>query len=101
LNYLHQFPIDTLKIDRSFVDQMDANREHSGIVQAIVNMAHALNMNAIAEGIEQRSQIQQLQALGCEMGQGYFFAKPLPESEVRSLLAQDPHWEMNHASTIN
>lgn len=92
LSYLHQFPIDTLKIDRSFVDQMDITTGQSGIVQAIVNLAHALDMDAIAEGIETQQQVQTLQTLGCEYGQGYYFARPLPAEEVRSLLANWSTW---------
>lgn len=94
LSYLHQFPIDTLKIDRSFVDQMDSTTSQSGIVQAIVNLAHALKMDAIAEGIETQQQVQTLQSLGCEYGQGYFFARPLPADQVRSLLANRSTWQV-------
>lgn len=92
LSYLHQFPIDTLKIDRSFVDQIDSTTSQSGIVQAIVNLAHALEMDAIAEGIETQQQVQTLQTLGCEYGQGYFFSRPLPAEQVRSLLANQSTW---------
>ncbi|MGP1387407.1 MAG: EAL domain-containing protein [Thainema sp.] len=94
LSYLHQFPIDTLKIDRSFVQQMDVTTSQSGIVQAIVNLAHALGMDAIAEGIESQQQVQTLQTLGCEYGQGYLFSRPLPAEQVRSLLANQSTWSL-------
>lgn len=77
LSYLNRFPVDTLKIDRSFVRQMCQSPENLKIVQAIIALAHSLGMIAIAEGIETREQLEQLQALGCDYGQGYYFAKPL------------------------
>lgn len=77
LSYLHRLPIDTLKIDRSFVTQMNADLDGQGIVRAIINLAHTLGMDVIAEGVETIEQLEQLQALDCEFGQGYFFSKPV------------------------
>lgn len=77
LAYLSALPIDTLKIDRSFVRNMDRSPEQQQIVQAIITLAHNLGMDAIAEGIENEAHVTQLQHLGCEYGQGYYFAKPL------------------------
>lgn len=76
LRYLSQFAVETLKIDRSFVNQMQAGK--LGIVQAIIDLAHNLGMDCIAEGVETEDQRHQLQHLGCEAAQGYLFAKPLP-----------------------
>ncbi|QQE65722.1 two-component system response regulator [Leptolyngbya sp. BL0902] len=76
LRYLSQFAVETLKIDRSFVNQMQPERQ--GIVQAIIDLAHNLAMDCIAEGVETEEQRQQLRQLGCEAAQGYLFAKPLP-----------------------
>lgn len=76
-SYLHRFPINTLKIDRSFVSQMNFDREKLEIVRTITTLAHTLGMDVIAEGVETAEQFAQLQALGCEFGQGYFFSKPL------------------------
>jgi diguanylate cyclase (GGDEF)-like protein/PAS domain S-box-containing protein len=87
LSYLHSFPIDTLKIDRSFVSRMGANGENSEIVQAIVNLAHSLGMDAIAEGIETQTQLALLEGLQCEHGQGYFFSKPVDAIAAGALLA--------------
>ena len=92
LSYLQQFPVDTLKIDRSFVNGIGKDGENQQIVQAIVNLAETLGMSAIAEGIETEQQLQILRNLGCDEGQGYFFAKPLTAEKARSLIQENPQW---------
>ena len=92
LSYLHRFPVDTIKIDRSFVSQMQAE-ENSAIVKAIVTLAHMLNMDVIAEGIETTAQLAQLRLLQCEYGQGFFFSKPLNKERAEALIASLPKWE--------
>ncbi len=92
LSYLHRFPVDTLKIDRSFIEQMQSNRENSAIVKTIVTLAHLLNMDVVAEGIETSSQLDRLKLLKCEHGQGYFFSKPLSKEEAEKLIARSPQW---------
>jgi diguanylate cyclase (GGDEF)-like protein/PAS domain S-box-containing protein len=92
LSYLHRFPVDTIKIDRSFVSQMQANGDNSAIVKAIVTLAHMLNMDIIAEGIETTSQLAQLKLLECEYGQGFFFSKPLCRKEAEAFIANSPRW---------
>jgi diguanylate cyclase (GGDEF)-like protein/PAS domain S-box-containing protein len=77
LSHLRRFPIDTLKIDRSFVTQMSEDGENAEIVRTIVGLAQNLGMDVVAEGVETPDQIVTLKALGCEYGQGYFFSKPL------------------------
>ncbi len=93
LSYLHRFPIDTVKIDQSFVRRMGSEDEQSVIVRAIVGLAHNLGMNVIAEGVETRDQMQCLQDLNAEYGQGYYFAKPLTAEEVEPLLENHPCWQ--------
>jgi PAS domain S-box-containing protein len=83
LSYLHRFPINSLKIDRSFVNAMS---EQSGIVRAIVGLAHALQLDVIAEGVETTPHLSQLTQLGCEYGQGYLFAAPLEAARVKTVL---------------
>ena len=92
LSYLHRFPVDTIKIDRSFVSQMQANGENSAIVKAIVTLAHMLKMDVIAEGIETTSQLAQLRLLECEYGQGFFFSRPLNHQQAEALIASLPQW---------
>ena len=92
LSYLHRFPVDTIKIDRSFVSQMQAD-ENSAIVKAIVTLAHMLDMDVIAEGIETTAQLAQLRLLQCEYGQGFFFSKPLSKAKAEALIASLPKWE--------
>jgi EAL domain-containing protein (putative c-di-GMP-specific phosphodiesterase class I) len=86
LNYLHNFPLDTLKIDRSFVSQIAGNNENTEIVQTIVTLARSLGMNVVAEGIETELQLASLQALECEGGQGYLFAKPMHTKAAEAFL---------------
>ena len=92
LSYLHRFPVDTIKIDRSFVSQMQGDGENSAIVKAIVTLAHMLNMDVIAEGIETTAQLAQLKLLQCEYGQGFFFSKPLCQKQAETLIASSPKW---------
>lgn len=88
LSYLHRLPIDILKIDRSFVMQMSAIDDDAEIVRTIVALAHALGMDAIAEGIENIEQVRHLQLLKCKYGQGYFFSPPLNGEAAGLLLAR-------------
>ncbi|MGB3405624.1 MAG: EAL domain-containing protein [Microcoleaceae cyanobacterium] len=89
LGYLHQFPVDILKIDRSFVSRMSGAEEKREIVKIIVALAHSLGIDAVAEGIETLDQWTQLQQLQCKYGQGYFFAKPLSCTEAAQLLTKE------------
>ena len=86
LSYLHRFPINTLKIDKSFVTNMGVNGENCEIVRAIVTLAHSLGLDVVAEGIETEEQLTQLKDLGCEYGQGFLFSKPINVTEATALL---------------
>jgi diguanylate cyclase (GGDEF)-like protein/PAS domain S-box-containing protein len=86
LNYLHRFPFDTVKIDRSFVSNID-NDEGKAIVGAIINLAENLGMKVIAEGVETLGQMKILTRLGCHDGQGYYFSRPIPASIAEVILA--------------
>ena len=85
LSYLHRLPIDTLKIDRSFVNHVDCDPEKIEIIRTIVALAWNLGMDIVAEGVETKKQMFQLQALRCDYGQGYFFSKPLAASAAKVL----------------
>jgi diguanylate cyclase (GGDEF)-like protein/PAS domain S-box-containing protein len=87
LSYLHRFPIDTLKIDRSFVTQMTDNSENAEIVRTIVTLARSLDMSVVAEGVETADQLRQLGELGCDYGQGYLFSRPVGAGQAAGLLA--------------
>jgi diguanylate cyclase (GGDEF)-like protein/PAS domain S-box-containing protein len=86
LAYLRNLPIDYLKIDRTFVRDMNVDRNDAAIVRAIISMAQSLHLGTVAEGIETREHASQLLALGCSTGQGYFFSKPMPAHETHELL---------------
>lgn len=91
LSYLHRFPVDTLKVDRSFVQRLDEN-PHLGLIPAILSIAETLGMNAIAEGIETSLQLAQLQSFKCQFGQGYFFSKPLDAAKAQELIIANPSY---------
>ncbi len=82
LSYLHRFPVSTLKIDRSFVNELETDQEKRQIVNAIITLAHALNINIVAEGIETIEQQDILTELGCQSGQGYLFSRPLSHDQM-------------------
>lgn len=86
LSYLHRFPLDTLKIDRSFVVAMENDSGSEKVVQGIIRLANALGMKVVAEGIETTSQLERLSALGCEYAQGYLFSRPVPVDGAIELL---------------
>ncbi|HEY7651939.1 MAG TPA: EAL domain-containing protein [Methylomirabilota bacterium] len=92
LGYLKRFPVDTLKIDRSFVKGIGRDVEDSAIVRAVITVAKSLGLSVTAEGIETADQLDQLRALGCDHGQGYFFAKPMTSDRVPALLVATSPW---------
>ncbi|HEY4908224.1 MAG TPA: EAL domain-containing protein, partial [Methylomirabilota bacterium] len=89
LGYLKRFPVDTLKIDRSFVKGLSADGGDNAIVRAVVTVAKSLNMDVTAEGVETEGQLTELKALGCDHGQGFLFARPVTAERVAPLLASD------------
>ncbi len=88
LNYIRRFPVDILKVDKSFVDGVSEGGEASALTAAVIELAGILNLKPVAEGIERADQLQRLLELRCDLGQGYFFAKPLRQAELQSLLAE-------------
>jgi diguanylate cyclase (GGDEF)-like protein/PAS domain S-box-containing protein len=90
LSYLHQFPFDTLKLDRSFIARIGPRGENLEIVRTIVSLAQVLGLDVVAEGVETARQLAQLQDLGCQLGQGYFFSRPLTAQAASAMLEQPP-----------
>lgn len=86
LSYLNHFPIDLLKIDRSFIGQMMTNRDQAKIVQSIISLAHSLDMHALAEGVENENLLPQLKELKCNYAQGFYFSKPVDSKQVTGFL---------------
>jgi EAL domain-containing protein (putative c-di-GMP-specific phosphodiesterase class I) len=86
LSYLHRFPVNILKVDRSFVTRMSEDEESMGIVETIMTLAAKLKMKVVAEGIETEAQLRSLQAFSCQFGQGYLFSKPQTASAIASSL---------------
>jgi EAL domain-containing protein (putative c-di-GMP-specific phosphodiesterase class I) len=88
LNYLARLPLDSLKIDRSFVTQMPKGPDQMAIVSAIISLARALNLKVVAEGVETEEQANLLRLLHCDEAQGYLFSRPVPPEEIEQMLAQ-------------
>ena len=92
LSYLHQFPLDTLKIDRVFVNNMDKSDSSRRITASIVQLALALEVDIVAEGIEEAQHMAALCQLGCHYGQGFHMSRPLPFADALALVESDPRW---------
>ncbi|MHB8263939.1 MAG: putative bifunctional diguanylate cyclase/phosphodiesterase [Acidimicrobiales bacterium] len=95
LSYLQRFPLDILKIDKSFIDELGINGESTHFVKAIIDLAHALKLEVVAEGVETELQLEMLQSLGCDLIQGFLFSKPMPTGrlveEFSLPIATPPH----------
>lgn len=99
LAYLHRLPLDILKIDRSFVYDIAENNAHAPIVNNIISMAQNLNLHVVAEGVEQEHELQYLISKECTKFQGYYFFKPMPENEFRTLIFDSIHSTQTKEST--
>lgn len=86
LSYLHRFPVNTLKIDRTFVELMSSGGQNLEIIRTIILLAHTLNMSVVAEGVETHEQMSTLRQLGCEYAQGYFFSRPIIAADAEQLI---------------
>lgn len=92
LSYLRHFPVDVLKIDKSFVEWIHIDEESEMIVKTIIDLAHNLGMSVIAEGVESAEHLEKLRMFGCDYGQGYYFSRPIPVQKVVELLEKEPRW---------
>ena len=88
LSYLKHFPVDTLKIDQSFIGELDTDLEDEILVSGMIGLAHALGIKVVAEGVETEEQLARVRKMGCELAQGYHFSRPLPSEAATSLLAK-------------
>ena len=92
LRYLHRLPLDGIKIDRSFVSEMEGEDKHFELVRTVRTLARNVGVCAVAEGVQTAGQLEVLRRLECEYAQGYLFSKPVPAEEIERLLARDPRW---------
>ena len=88
LSYLRRFPINQLKIDRSFVNELAVNSDDAAIIAAIASLARSLSLEVVAEGVETAKQARMLAQQGCYIMQGYFFSKPVPAGELTQMIAE-------------
>ncbi len=86
LSYLRRLPVDILKIDKAFIDEVASSPDAAALAHAIINLATIFGLATVAEGIERLDQLQRLRDLGCQSGQGYYFAKPLDDQQLVALL---------------
>jgi EAL domain-containing protein (putative c-di-GMP-specific phosphodiesterase class I) len=91
LAYLKRFPLDTVKIDRSFVRDLETDENDAAIAQAIVNLGHTLGLRVIAEGVETEGQLARLRDLGCDAIQGHYFSPAVPAEEFEAMLVAGKH----------
>ena len=90
LAYLKRFPVDILKIDRTFVDGVGVDPDDTAIVRSVIGLARTLRLDVVAEGIEDAAQVSELLRLGCDRGQGFHLGRPVPAAEISRLLSADP-----------
>ena len=100
LGYLKRFPVDVVKIDRSFVSGLGSDPGDAAIVSAVVGLAHALNLQVTAEGVETEEQLLALIEHGCDQAQGYFFSPPQPAPDLRGLIARTRTWRPPGATVM-
>jgi diguanylate cyclase (GGDEF)-like protein/PAS domain S-box-containing protein len=99
LSYLSRFPVDVVKIDKSFVQNMESESEARSVVQAVIVLAHALSMSTVAEGVETDAQRKHLASLGCDLLQGYLYSRPVPATELEKLPCAQPALPEEAAAT--
>jgi EAL domain-containing protein (putative c-di-GMP-specific phosphodiesterase class I) len=100
LGYLKRFPVDSVKVDRSFVSGLGSDPGDTAIVSAVIGLAHALGLRVTAEGVESEEQLMALIDLDCDEAQGYFFSPPQPAPDLRSLLARTRTWRPPGATVM-
>jgi EAL domain-containing protein (putative c-di-GMP-specific phosphodiesterase class I) len=92
LSYLHRFPVDIVKVDRTFVKDVQVTGDGSPVAAAVMHMSRALGLRTAAEGVEEPEQLDGLRALGCDLAQGFLFARPIPSEELEVMLRAEPQW---------
>jgi len=98
LAYLKELPVNILKVDRAFVDGMSHSDKDYSLVRTVIAMAHNFNCRIVAEGIEEPDQARLLRDLGCEMAQGFWFARPMPPADFEALYRHHPNWSFGRDS---
>jgi diguanylate cyclase (GGDEF)-like protein len=92
LSYLHRFPVDIVKVDRSFVESLTGEADEISLAESIIRIGQGLRVTTVAEGIEDTTQLEALQRLGCDHGQGYYFARPMSAADFEAYIAEREAW---------
>jgi EAL domain-containing protein (putative c-di-GMP-specific phosphodiesterase class I) len=92
LYYLKRMPVDSLKIDQTFIAGLGEDPGDEAIVSGVISLGHALGLKVVAEGVETEEQLARLREMGCDLAQGYHFAKPLPSEDIEKLLVEGISW---------
>jgi EAL domain-containing protein (putative c-di-GMP-specific phosphodiesterase class I) len=90
LSYLKNIPLSCLKIDKSFISDINQDENADKLIESIISIAHGLGLEVVAEGVEEKHQVDHLIALNCEYLQGYYFSRPVPQNEVADILQKQP-----------
>ncbi len=98
LSYLKRFPVNTIKIDRSFIQDVPADADDVAITHAIIAMGRSLRLSVVAEGVETAAQADFLRVHGCDMMQGYLISRPVPAADLGRFLQQHPYWHLASAT---
>jgi EAL domain-containing protein (putative c-di-GMP-specific phosphodiesterase class I) len=89
LSYLHRFPVDILKIDRSFVERLSHTSDSAELARTVVRLGQSLQLQTVAEGVEDSTQFLALRRMGCDIGQGYYFGRPMESQDMERLLGEE------------
>jgi EAL domain-containing protein (putative c-di-GMP-specific phosphodiesterase class I) len=89
LSYLHRLPVDVVKLDRSFVSELETAEDRAAIVSAVVKMAKQLGLQVVAEGVESNAQVDRLRQFGCDLAQGFFFSRPVDAETAGALVLRE------------
>jgi EAL domain-containing protein (putative c-di-GMP-specific phosphodiesterase class I) len=90
LSYLHRFPVDILKIDRLFVERLSRMSDSAELARTVVRLGQSLQLVTVAEGVEDHAQFLALRRMGCDIGQGFYFGRPMEATEMERLLTEEP-----------
>ena len=100
MKWILQFPLDSIKIDRSFVKEIESNNHYFTIISTIIVLGHSFGLSIVAEGVETEEQYKILKGLDCDYAQGFYFAKPMSSKKIEDLIQQRPDWKLDYLEKV-